>query len=156
MFRTFTSVSPVSACPSVLLFSSLCLSSLGPPSPCVLSRLCNFPFVPLSFSHSFLSSLCPVDNFLYYLSFYPFYFIYYFLSCFPLLFSFLCHLFLNKKKNVGFANYRISCLCSPVQILTNLTEFCESVMKWSHFQTLRTQNSSCPKISINKMAVVLN
>ena len=79
MFCIFTSVSSVSAYPSVLLFSSFLLSSLGPPSPCVLSHLCNFPFVPLSISHSFLASLCPVDNFLYYLSSYPFYFTYYFL-----------------------------------------------------------------------------
>jgi hypothetical protein len=66
--------------------------------------------------------------------------------------------FFNKKKNVGFADYRMSCLClcSPVQILTNLTDFCESFMTSSHFKTLRTQNSSCPIISINKMAVALN
>jgi hypothetical protein len=157
VFFIFTSVSSVSTCPSVFLFSSFCLSSLGPPSPCVLSCLCNFPFVPLSFSHSFLAFLCPVDNFPHYVSFYPFYFVSFF---YVTLFSFTLFLplssFFNKKKNVGFSDFRKTCLCSPFQILTNLTDFHETVMISFHFKTLRTQNSSCPTISINKLAVALN
>jgi hypothetical protein len=48
------------------------------------------------------------------------------------------------------------CLCFPFQYSTSLTDFHESFVTSLHLKTLRTQNSSYPTISINKMAVALN
>jgi hypothetical protein len=85
-------------CLSVCIYFFYLLSvfcRLSPSSSCVFSRLCNFPFVPLSFSHSFLLFLCPADNFqfisrfiLFILCFFLLHYLV-FLSFFPSFFIFL-------------------------------------------------------------------
>ena len=94
----------LSVCISFIFLLSVFLR-LSPSSPYLLSRLCNFLFVPLSSPSLFHSFIYPVDNFPSCFSFYPFnfFFLFFYMTLFS--FPFLFFVFFNKNKKCRFSDH---------------------------------------------------